>query len=134
MSSTPQPPRSPQPHSAPGTPSPLASRAKLQKTPHILNRRAADDDDEDEPEEDKPEHEKEEEEEEGVRPGSPSILLASALGLNHIRTRYSSSPLRYSSSLAAPPIFPKDANVAKPRSKPSHSKDLGPHFSLFFHF
>ncbi|KAL2329375.1 hypothetical protein Fmac_022802 [Flemingia macrophylla] len=76
----------------------------------------------------------------------PNILLASSLGLNHIRTRSSSSPLRYSSSLGAPSLLTQHSvniNDVTLRSKSSnprktigqkvhttHSKSLRPHSHL----
>ncbi|XP_061340467.1 probable serine/threonine protein kinase IRE [Gastrolobium bilobum] len=137
MSSTPPPPHSPEPPSpkpdqgipAPATPSRLG-RAKLQKIPPIPIRRTAASTEEGElADEEKSEEKEEVEVEEGERAVS-SILLASSLGLNHIRTRSSSSPLRYSSSVGASSFLGKDAvrtndNDARPRSKPYHPKDLG---------
>ncbi|KAK7312074.1 hypothetical protein VNO77_35637 [Canavalia gladiata] len=106
---------------APGLPSTLAARAKLQKIPPIPIRRTKLSTDGGNEEED---------EEEGECDES-SILLASSLGLNHIRTtRSSSSPLRYSSSLGAPSFLTQDAvtiNDARLRSKPSRPKDPGLH-------
>lgn len=154
MSSTSLPPRSSDADPAPSTSSPVSARAKLRKIPPIINRRNAapaidDDEDEDELAEEileKLEQEKEEgreHERELELDPSPSILLAaSSLGLNHIRTRSTSSPLRYSSSVGATAssFLANDApavsiNVAKPRSKASLPKEIGPsafliHFSL----
>ncbi|CAJ1934335.1 unnamed protein product [Sphenostylis stenocarpa] len=128
MSSVPPP----QPHSflkpdqgdpAPGMPFSFAGRAKLKKIlPIPIRRSKLGNEDQEE--------EGEEEEEEGECGDVSSILLASSLGLNHIRTRSSSSPLRYSSSVGAPSFLTQNAvtiNDARFRSKPnSHSKrELG---------
>nr|KYP68766.1 putative serine/threonine-protein kinase DDB-G0272282 [Cajanus cajan] len=120
MSSSRPPPHSPsktdQRDPAPGTPSSFSGRSKLQKIPPIPIRRS------------KLAGNEEPEEEEGER-GDPNILLASSLGLNHIRTRSSSSPLRYSSSLGAPSFLTQDAvtaNDVRLRSKSSNPrKSLG---------
>lgn len=156
MSSTSPPPRSSDADPAPSTSSPVSARAKLRKIPPIINRRnaaPANDDDEDEDElaeeilekleQEKEEGREHERERELELDPSPSILLAaSSLGLNHIRTRSTSSPLRYSSSVGATAssFLANDApavtiNVAKPRSKASLPKEIGPsayliHFSL----
>ncbi|KAK7404232.1 hypothetical protein VNO78_04942 [Psophocarpus tetragonolobus] len=118
---------------AAGTESPVAARSKLQKIPPIPIRRSKEASsfragvgDEEQEEDD-----------------SSSILLASSLGLNHIRTRPSSSPLRYSSSLGAPSFLTQDAvpiNHATLRSKSNshsgekvpftHSQSLRPHSQL----
>ncbi|XP_050894876.1 probable serine/threonine protein kinase IRE isoform X2 [Lathyrus oleraceus] len=142
MSSNPPPPENDPP---PATPSPVSSRAnKLQKTPHILNRRMGTSSVDEVT--NFAEFESEENkilEEECVVPQrhfergessssstSSSILLASSLGLNSIRTRL--SPLRHSSSAGAPAFAIKEAavavsinNAAKSRSKSSHPRDLG---------
>jgi len=142
MSSNPPPPENDPP---PATPSPVSAKSRaLQKFPPIVNRRTAtsssnngDDECEEENNKNKNHEEEESEEEEDVlvperefeRPEcsySSSILQASSLGLNQIRTRFS-SPLRHSSSAGAPSFPTKDVvnNVAEFRSRASHPKDLG---------
>lgn len=132
MSSTTPPLKPDQCDPVPGTPSSPAGRGKLQKIPPIPIRRSkvssssttthAGNVDE------------------GQEEDSSSILLASSLGLNHIRTRSSSFPLRYSSSLGAPSFLTQDAvtvNDARLRSKSNNShprKVLGPHSSLLIRF
>ncbi|KAL2606536.1 hypothetical protein GLYMA_09G232400v4 [Glycine max] len=129
MSSTTPPLNPDQCDPAPGSPSSPSGKGKLQKIPPIPIRRRkvsssssaaaaattthAGNGDEEQEED------------------SSSILLASSLGLNHIRTRSSSSPLRYSSSLGAPSFLTQDAvtiNDVRLRSKSNNShprKDLG---------
>jgi len=144
MSSNPPPPENDPP---PATSSPVSAKSRtLQKFPPIVNRRTAtlssnNEDDECEEENDKNknhdnEEESEEEEDDVLVPEreferpecsySSSILQASSLGLNQIRTRFS-SPLRHSSSAGAPSFPTQDVvnNVAKFRSRVSHPKDLG---------
>lgn len=142
MSSNPPPPENDPP---PATSSPVSAKSRtLQKFPPIVNRRIAtlsssneDDECEEENNKNKNHVEEESEEEEDVlvperefeRPEcsySSSILQASSLGLNQIRTRFS-SPLRHSSSAGAPSFPTKDVvnNVAKFRSRVSYPKDLG---------
>ncbi|KAK7263837.1 hypothetical protein RJT34_31434 [Clitoria ternatea] len=106
-----------------GTASPVAGRGKLQKVPPIPIRRTKGS----KRMVDKEEEEEEEEEEEDEGADS-SILLAASLGLNHIRTRSSSSALRHSSSLGAPSFLSHDAvtiNDSRLRSKLPRSKILG---------
>ncbi|ESW03324.1 hypothetical protein PHAVU_011G004700 [Phaseolus vulgaris] len=122
MSSNPPPPYSShkpaKDHSATAIPSSPSTRAKLRKIPPIPIRRS------------KLGNEEQEEEEDDERSDSSCILLASSLGLNNIRTRSSSSPLRYSSSVGAPSFITQNAiaiNEAGFRSRSnSHPKrDLG---------
>jgi hypothetical protein len=141
----------------PPTPSPVSAKSsKLQKFPHILNRHTASSSssssnneiivDEGEEEKNKNKNKVQEEEDavvfvprgqleraESSSSSSSSILLqASSLGLNQIRTRFS-SPLRHSSSAGAPTFAAVPVNinnVAKSRSKSSYPKDLGIH--IFF--
>ncbi|XP_019413851.1 PREDICTED: probable serine/threonine protein kinase IRE isoform X2 [Lupinus angustifolius] len=73
-------------------------------------------------------------EEEGIESSSSSssILLASSLGLNHIRTRFS-YPLRYSSSLAPHDTIQPHIPRSKPPPEKLHwtqSKSLKPHSQL----
>ncbi|XP_014492723.1 probable serine/threonine protein kinase IRE [Vigna radiata var. radiata] len=103
MSSNPPPPphsshKPGQDHPAPGKPSSPAGRAKLLKIPPIPIRRSN-------------LGNEEEKEEEDECSESSSILLASSLGLNNIRTRSSASPLRYSSSVGAPSFLTQNAAV-----------------------
>ncbi|KAG2398269.1 serine/threonine protein [Vigna angularis] len=103
MSSNPSPPphsshKPGQDHPAPGKPSSPAGRAKLLKIPPIPIRRSN-------------LGNEEEKEEEDECSESSSILLASSLGLNNIRTRSSASPLRYSSSVGAPSFLTQNAAV-----------------------
>lgn len=146
------PPPQPPPNSSttdpsPSTPSPVSARAnKLQKIPHILNRHTAvissSNEVEEGEEDNNNNNSKNDDEEQCVEleraDSSSSILLASSLGLNHIRTRFS-SPLRHSSSAGAPSFIGKDAvlhvainNVAKSKFKSSHPKDLGIYTHSFF--
>ncbi|KAK7341064.1 hypothetical protein VNO80_23988 [Phaseolus coccineus] len=130
MSSNPPPPHSShkpgKDHSAAtAIPSSPSSRAKLRKIPPIPIRRSK-------------LGNEEQEEEEDERSDSSSILLASSLGLNNIRTRSSSSPLRYSSSVGAPSFLTQNAitiNDARfgSRSNSHPKKDLGGriHFNQF---
>ncbi|XP_027356126.1 probable serine/threonine protein kinase IRE [Abrus precatorius] len=118
MTSTPTPShsslRSDNGDPSPGTPSAFGGRTKLQKIPPIPIRRTKASTNEG--------HEEKEEEE-----CHSSLLVASSLGLNHIRTRSSSSPLRYSSSVGSPSFLTQDPitiNDARHGSKPSHTKDL----------
>ncbi|KAI4332032.1 hypothetical protein L6164_016973 [Bauhinia variegata] len=92
------------------TPSSATARGKLRKIPPIPIRRSA-----------REEHpaasvSEDDEEEEGgesrvclVEGVDSSILLASSLGLNQIRTRSAFSPLRFSSSLGTPSYLNDDA-------------------------
>ena len=93
---------------------PLSSRSKLRKIPRIPTRRRSSKHDPENENEDDEEEEEEEEEEEGENDGvldpgngerdsAEPILEPSSLGLNHIRTRSSNSPLRFTSLNADEP-------------------------------
>jgi len=90
---------------------PLSSRSKLRKIPRIpTRRRSSKHDPENENEDDEEEEEEEEGENDGVldpgngeRDSAEPILEPSSLGLNHIRTRSSNSPLRFTSLNADEP-------------------------------
>lgn len=113
--------------SSPTQPSP--SRAKLLKIPPIPIRRSPrhtihedEEFEEFEEEDDDDDDDDEEEYEDQVRTerktdGAP-IVLASSLGLNHIRTRSAPSPLRFSSSVCAPSNFGDESNKVKYTVKP----------------
>ena len=93
---------------------PLSLRSKLRKIPRIPTRRRSSKHDQSENENEDEEEEEEEEEGDqndgvldpgnGERDSAEPILEPSSLGLNHIRTRSSHSPLRFTSlNYDAPP-------------------------------
>ncbi|XP_008234378.2 PREDICTED: probable serine/threonine protein kinase IRE [Prunus mume] len=113
--------------SSPTQPSP--SRAKLLKIPPIPIRRSPrhtihedEEFEEFEEEDDDDDDDDDEEYEDQVRTERKTddapIVLASSLGLNHIRTRSAPSPLRFSSSVCTPSNFGDESNKVKYTVKP----------------
>ncbi|XP_028801718.1 probable serine/threonine protein kinase IRE [Neltuma alba] len=104
--------------------SPASSRAKLQKSPPIPNRWTTAIGEEGEQRNEEAVHKLEQAQ---IEDASASILLASSLGLNHIRTRSASSPLRFPSLAEASPSSSKDFVGTDDRTnvKSIISTDLG---------
>lgn len=98
---------------------PVSCRVKLRKMPPIPNRWTTIEDEEGEESGQKVEGKEEQETPEDV---SSSILQASSLGLNHIRTRSAPSPLRFpslggtSSNLSRDSVRADDGTNANPFS------------------
>lgn len=108
--------------SSPTQPSP--SRAKLLKIPPIPIRRSPrhtiheDEEFEEFEEEDDDDEEYEDQVRTERKTDDAPIVLASSLGLNHIRTRSAPSPLRFSSSVCAASNFGDESNKVKYTVKP----------------
>ncbi|XP_057746312.1 probable serine/threonine protein kinase IRE [Arachis stenosperma] len=140
MTSTPTPPRHADPSSSSSSSS---AKFRLQKIPPIPFRRKSKSkaeanrlaEEEHKKQQQKLQQEKKEQQQKQSKvqkdmqdcdSGEPSILLASSLGLNQIRTRSSSSPLRHCSSVGASSFLTNDvvSNIDHiPTTKPT--KDLG---------
>ncbi|KAJ7982559.1 putative Kinase [Quillaja saponaria] len=116
--------KDPDPNSPSTSTPPSASKSKLRKIPPIPIRRAQKDDNAEFA--DESEEEDKDENNERTEADDSTILLPSSLGLNHIRIRSTSSPLRMTTSVAIPSNLGNDAsNVknrvdARPEGKNSH--------------